>query len=122
MRKSALIVFILFVIVLFGELLSSPRTIVMQDNNTNYWKINHFFNMFHTEYIGPANDTAVVVLTNKTRTKRSAMVNVSDGNTVTLIRSQEVYDNVEIGDTFTLVTTYMPVGRNKYKMKYIVIK
>lgn len=122
MKRIGIFIFTFLILLLAGEMCSSPKEIVSQNDNVNHWMVHHFFNMCNTEYIGPMNDTAIVVLTNKTKTKRSAMVNVSDGTKVTLIRSQEVYDNVEIGDTFKLVTTYTPVGSNKYRMKYIVIK
>ena len=88
----------------------------------NVWQVNHLFNLCKTEYIGPPNDTAQVVVIDKNKTNRSRMVHVSDGNTVTLLKSRQIYDYVEVGETINLVTTNEPVNKHKYTIKYTVFK
>ena len=122
MKKFGFLIVILLISILVGELCSSPKTIVRQENGMNVWKVNHFFNVFKTEYTGPLNDTTLVVVTNKNKTNRSCIVHVSDGNNVTLLKSRQIYDYVEVGDTINLVTTNEPVNKHKYQIKYTVFK
>lgn len=122
MKKIGITIFILCVLILVGELASAPKSIVSQKNGMNVWKVNHFFNMFKTEYLGPLNDTTLVVVTDKNITDKSFMVHVSDGNTVTLLKSHDVYDYAEVGDTINLITTNEPINRHRYRTKYTVFK
>lgn len=120
MKKSLIIFVILIVVILCGELFSSPKTITGQRDNMNVWTVNHFFNTFTTEYLGIINDTTEVVITDKT--PNSYMIHVSDGTTVTLLKSKDIYDIVEVGDTVKLVTIHEPINKHRYKIKYAVIK
>ncbi len=122
MRKFLLVICLLLVTLLVGELMSNSKTIVRQENGMNVWEVHHFFNLYKTEYTGPLNDTMQVVVLDKNKTNRSCMVHVSDGNNVTLLKSRQIYDYVEIGDTVNLVTTNEPVNKHKYIIKYTVFK
>ena len=120
MKKSLFILIILFVVILCGELFSSPKTITSQRDNMNVWTVKHFFNAFTTEYLSIINDTTEVVVTDKI--SNSCMIHVSDGTTVTLLKSKDIYNFVEKGDTVKLVTIHEPINKHKYKIKHIVIK
>ena len=122
MKRFLKILLLLCVLAFVGELCSSPKTIVRQENGMNVWQVNHLFNLCKTEYTGPPNDTAQVVVIDKNKTNRSRMVHVSDGNTVTLLKSRQIYDYVEVGETINLVTTNEPVNKHKYTIKYTVFK
>ena len=120
MKKSLVTFLLLVVVISCGELFSSPKTITSQRDNMNVWTVNHFFNTFTTEYLGIINDTTEVVITEKM--SNSHMINVSDGTTVTLLKSKDIYNIVEVGDTVKLVTIHEPINKHKYKIKHIVIK
>ena len=122
MKRFFKILFLLCGVAFIGELCSSPKTIVRQENEMNVWQVNHFFNLCETEYIGPLNDTTQVVILDKNKTNRSCMVYVSDGNTVTLLKSHEVYNYADVGDTINLITTNEPINRYRYRTKYTVFK
>ena len=120
MKKSLIIFIVLIGVIICGELFSSPKMITGQRDNMNVWTVNHFFNTFTTEYLGLINDTTEVVITDKT--PNSYMIHVSDGTTVTSLKSKDIYDSVEVGDTVKLVTIHEPINKHRYKIKYTVIK
>lgn len=120
--KKYFILILLVVVILVGEISSSPKTITGQRDGMNVWTVNHFFNTFTTEYVGPINDTTKVIIKEKFITGKSYMINVSDGNNVTLIKSKEIYNAVNVNDTIELITTYEPLNRERYKIKYTIKK
>lgn len=120
MKKAGLILLLGIILIIIGELVSSSKTIIGQRDNMNVWNVHHFFNLFTTEYLTPVNDTVEVVVTDKI--DNSYMIHVSDGTTVTLLKSKEIYDIVNTGDTVKLVTIYEPINKHRYKIKHTIIK
>lgn len=122
MKKTLFTILFLIIVIIVGELFSAPKTIIGQRNGQNVWNVNHFFNMYKTEYLGPINDTTLVKIIDKEMINNKSIVHVTDGNTVTLLTSKEVYDYVELNDTVNLVTTHEPITKHKYRIKYFVYK
>ena len=122
MKRLFFIIVTLIVVIIAGELASSPKSIISQRDGMNVWTVNHFFNTFTTEYLGPINDTTEVVIIDKDKIGKSYMIHVTDGNQITLLKSKQIYDIVEPGDTVKLVTTNEPLNRHKYRIKHTVIK
>lgn len=122
MKKVLIVIFIIFVVLLCGELFTSPKSIMAQRDGMNVWRVNHVFDLFHTEYLGPVNDTSRVVIVDKNKTRDAYTVHVTDGNRVTMLKSYDVYHDTEVGDTVDLVTSFVPESRHTYKTKYTVIK
>ena len=122
MKKFLFTILILIAVIVTGELMSNPKTIIAQRDGQNVWNVNHFFNMYKTEYLGPINDTTLVKIIDKEMVNNKPMVRVTDGNTVTLLTSKEVYDYVEPDDTVNLVITHEPITKHKYRIKYFVYK
>ena len=122
MKKFLFTILILIAVIVTGELMSNPKTIIAQRDRQNVWSVNHFFNMYKTEYLGPINDTTLVTIIDKEMINHKPMVRVTDGNTVTLLTSKEVYDYVEPDDTVNLVITHEPITKHKYRTKYFVYK
>ena len=120
MKKILIIVLTIFVALMVGELCTSQKSIIRQQNNMNVWRVNHFFDLFHTKYLGPINDTTRVTITDKNKTAGSYVVHVSDGNKVTVLKSHDIYKRCEIGDTINLITTFEPTSKHSYKTKYTI--
>ncbi len=122
MKKTLFAILFLIIVIIAGELFSTPKTIIGQRNGQNVWNVNHFFDMYKTEYFTPINDTIIVVVTSKEKILNKPIVRVSDGNNVTTLNSYDVYNYVNVNDTVNLVTSYIPLSRHKYRIKYFVYK
>lgn len=122
MKKFFIILTILIGIIFISELASSPKSITAQRDNMNVWTVNHFFNTFTTEYLGPINDTTTVIILDKNVVNKSYMVHITDGKQTTLLKSKQIYDMTNVGDTVKLITTNEPINRHKYRIKHVVIK
>ena len=120
--KKYFILILFVIVILVGEIASSPKTITGQRDGMNVWKVNHFFDLYNTEYLTPVNDTTKVVIVDKKKVNNKYFVNVSDGNSVILLKTKEIYDAVEQNDTVTLVKTYEPIRKHKYRIKYKIVE
>jgi len=113
------IIFIIIMVVLLGECTSNPKhvTAITYDGDSAKIEVSHFFSLYKTHYMVPNHDTIVGIV----QTKYDGMnVQVSDGNQIHWVESSKIFNNFEIGDSITLIRTYVP-NKNKIIKKYEVI-
>lgn len=112
-------IFIIIMVVLLGECTSNPKHIsaITYDGDSAKYEVSHFFNLYKTYYMVPNHDTIAGIV----QTKYDGMnVQVSDGNQIHWVESSKIFNNFEMGDSITLVRTYVP-NKNKVIKKYEVI-
>lgn len=118
-HKILSIIFIIIMVVLLGECTSNPKHVsaITHDGDSAKIVVSHFFSLYKTYYIVPNHDTISGIV----QTKYDDMnVQVSDGNQIHWVESTKIFNNFEMGDSITLIRTYVP-NKNKVIKKYEVI-
>ena len=113
------IILIIIMVILLGECTSNPKhiTAITHDGDSAKYEVAHFFSLYKTYYMVPNHDTIAGIV----QTKYDDMnVQVSDGNQIHWVQSTKVFNNFEMGDSITLIRTYVP-NKNKVIKKYEVI-
>lgn len=113
------IILIIIMVVLLGECTSNPKHVsaITHDGDSAKVEVSHLFSLYKTYYMVPNHDTIVGIV----QTKYDDMnVQVSDGNQIHWIQSTKIFNNFEMGDSITLIRTYIP-NKNKVIKKYEVI-